>query len=289
MRAPRTDEFSVGIDREIGTRLAVAVAYVLKVGGNFIGWTDIGGRYEAQMKTLPDGRNVPVLNLVNSTADRRFLLTNPEDYSTTYNGLVLAAEKRRSSGWQAFGSYTFSRVSGLQVASGATAAAPQVSTVAGPTPNPFGQDPNTLTKARGLLPNDRPHVFRMMGSVDVPKTGLAIAGNLQYFSGKPWATTAEIQLNQGPQRIMLETRGSRRLSSQTLLDLRVSRPFTIGGVGRLELLFDVLNLLDDTAEEALATDVLYDRNNRPTTNFGLGSVFIDPRRVMLGIRLNLGR
>ena len=184
MRAPRTDEFSIGIDREMGSRLAVSAAYMLKVGANFIGWNDIGGRYEAQTRTLPDGRVVPVFALVNSTADRRFLLTNPDDYSTTYNGLVLAAEKRRSSGWQAFGSYTFSSVSGLQVASGSTAAAPQVSTVGGPVLNPFGQDPNSLTNARGLLPNDRPHVFRLMGSVDVPKTGLAVAGNLQYYAGK---------------------------------------------------------------------------------------------------------
>ena len=53
---------------------------------------------------------MPVFVLVNATADRRFLLTNPDGYSLTYNGLVMAVEKRRSHGWQAFGSYTFSRV-----------------------------------------------------------------------------------------------------------------------------------------------------------------------------------
>jgi hypothetical protein len=125
-----------------------------------------------------------------------------------------------------------------------------------------------------------------MGSVDVPKTGLAVAGNLQYYTGKPWAATAQVGLPQGPQRIMLETRGSRRLSSQTLLDLRISRPFTIGGPGpgRVELFFDVLNALNDTAEEAIASDNLYS-----SQTFGIGTVFIDPRRVMLGVRLNLGR
>jgi hypothetical protein len=283
MRAPRTDEFSVGIDREIGSRLAVSAAYVLKVGANFIGWTDIGGRYEAQTRTLPDGRVVPVFALVNSTADRRFLLTNPDDYSTTYNGLVLAAEKRRSSGWQAFGSYTFSRVSGLQVSSGATAAAPQVSSVAGPVPNPFGQDPNSLTNARGLLPNDRPHMLRVMGSVDVPRTGFVVAANVQHLSGKPWAAATLITLRQGDQRILLEPRGTRRLASQTLVDLRVSRTIPVGRSARVELLLDVLNALDDTAEEGLANDDLFARN------FGQPSLFMDPRRAMLGVRLNFGR
>ena len=36
--------------------------------------------------------------LVNSTAARRFLVTNPDGYFVKYNGLVIAAEKRRSAG-----------------------------------------------------------------------------------------------------------------------------------------------------------------------------------------------
>jgi hypothetical protein len=226
---------------------------------------------------------VPVFVLVNSTKDRRFLLTNPAGYSLTYNGLVMALDKRRSHGWQAFGSYTFSRASGLQPSSGAAAAGSQVSTIAGAPYLTFGQDPNSLTNARGRLPNDRPHMLRVMGSFDVPRTGLVVATNVQHFSGKPWAATAQITLAQGDQRILLEPRGSRRLSSQTLVDLRVSRPISIRGSKRVELLVDVLNALNDTAEEALAAE------NLSSPNFGLGSAFIDPRRAMFGVRLNLGR
>jgi hypothetical protein len=194
------------------------------------------------------------------------------------------SEKRLSSGWQARGSYTFSRASGLQASSGASASDPQVSTVAPAFPTAtFGRDPNNLTNAFGRLPNDRPHMFRLMGTYDVPRTGLMIAGNLQYFSGKPWAASAQVALPQGDQRILLEPRGSRRLSSQTLLDVRVSKRIDISSLGRVDIMFDVLNVFNDTGEEALATDNLYSPNfNRPT-------VFIDPRRAMLGVRLNLGR
>ena len=155
-----------------GRRLAVAVAYVRKDGGNFIGWTDVGGQYREETRTLADGSMLPVWMLANSSADRRFLLTNPAGYSLTYNGFVMAAEKRLSNGWQAFGSYTFSRASGLQVSSGANAAGSQVSTIAGNPYLTFGQDPNSLTNARGRLPNDRPHMLRVMGSVDVPQDGV---------------------------------------------------------------------------------------------------------------------
>ena len=219
--------------------------------------------------------------LVNATADRRFLLTNPEGYSLTYNGLVATIEKRRSQGWQAFGSYTFSRAEGLQVSSGTAAAGEQLSTLT--STGTFGQDPNNLTNARGRLANDRPHMFRIMGSVDVPRIGVVVAANFQHFSGKPWAASARVSLPQGDQRILLEAPGSRRLSTQSLLDLRVAKPVRLGGAVKLELMVDVLNLLNDTAEEALVTDNLFS----PT--FAQPTVFVYPRRMMVSARLNVGR
>lgn len=82
---------------------------------------------------------------------------------------------------------------------------------------------------------------------------------------------------------MLEPRGSRRLSSQTLLDLRLSRALSFRGLGRIELLLDVLNALNSSAEEALATD------NPFAPTFGRGVAFVDPRRAMVGVRLTLGK
>ena len=282
-QAPRTDEYSVGVDRAFGSTVAVAVAYVHKSGANFIGWTDVGGRYAPQTRFLPDGRAIEVFEIENRPADRRFLLTNPDEYSLRYDGVVMMVDMRRSRGWDASGSYTFSRTSGLQPSSGTSAAGAQVSTVAPPNPSTFGRDPNDLTNATGRLPNDRPHVLRFLGSADIPRTGLVVAANLQYFSGKPWAATAQIVLAQGDQRVLLEPRGSRRLPSQTLLDVRVSRPVRLPGSGRLELMLDVLNVLNDTAAESIASDNLF------SVNFGAGSTFIDPRRAMLSARLTIGR
>ena len=240
----------------------------------------MGGQYREETRTLPDGRSLPVFVLTNGTAARRFLLTNPDGYSLTYNGLVIALDKRRSNGWQAFGSYTFSRTSGLQASSGAAADGAQLRTVA--PNNTFGRDPNNLTNAEGRLPNDRPHIFRVMGTVDVPRTGFVIAANLQHFSGKPWAASTQVVLPQGDKRILIEPRGTRRLPAQSLLDLRVSRTFGSGG-RRVELLLDVLNLLNDTAEEAVATDNFF------SSNFARPTVFMDPRRAMVSVRFNLDR
>src|SRR5262245_30646777 len=288
MRPPHSDESSIGIDREIRSWLSAAVAFVHKQGADFIGWTDAGGTYDPELRPLADGRSLTVLNLRGLLATRHFFLTNPDGYDFTYNGVVMAVEKRRSRGWQAFASYTFSKASGLQASSGTTAAGPQSSSVALPN-GPFGRDPNDLINARGRLPNDRPHVFRVMGSTVLPRTGILLAASFQHYTGKPWAAAAQVDRNQAQQqRILIETRGSRRMSSQSLLDLRVSRRFSAGRVGRVELLLDVLNALDDVAEEALATDVQVTERVAANPDFGKPTIYVDPRRVIFGVRLGLG-
>ena len=282
-RTPHTDEYSIAFDREIAKALRASVAYIGKRGGDFIGWTDTGGQYRQETRTLTNGMVVPVWALTNSTDDRRFLLTNPSSLSLTYHGLVVAMEKRMSSGWQASGSYTYSKTYGMLVTSNAAASEAQFSTVARGAALKFGQDPNDLTNAEGRLPNDRPHIFRTTGVWQLPWQGLLVAANLQHFTGRPWAATTNVPLPQGSQRIMLETRGTRRLSSQTLLDLRLSKTVGLPGAGSIDLLFDALNLLNDTAEEAIQSD-----NLLGGTAFGNPTQFMDPRRVMIGVRLNLG-
>jgi hypothetical protein len=133
------------------------------------------------------------------------------------------------------------------------------------------------------MPNDRTHIARFIGSGELGKTGIQIAANLQHLSGKPWAATAQVKVPQGDQRILLESRGSRRLSSQTLFDVRLSKTFSFGSSRRVELLIDALNLLNETAEEGLASDNLFG------LTFGQPSVFVNPRRVMIGIRTEFAR
>ena len=280
-RSPHTDEFSFAVDREIGAHVTASVAYVGKRGGDFIAWVDRGGVYTQDVQTIA-GRTVPVFVLTNGTADRRFFLTNAAPMFAQYDGLLLALQRRLSDRWMASASYTYSRARGLQVTSNGMAADPQFSSLARAGFLTFGQDPNDLTNATGRLLNDRPHVLRAATAVQLPWS-LRAAANLQTFSGKPWAATAQVTLPQGSRRILLEPPGSQRLSSQASLDLRVSRTFAVGRAGTAELMLDVLNALNDRAEEALVSD------NVASGTFGAPRLFVDPRRAMLGVRLNLGR
>jgi hypothetical protein len=289
-RTPHTDEYSIAFDREISPRLTTSVAYVGKRGSDFIGWVDTGGQYSEETRLLGDGSTVPVFMLTNGTASRRFLLTNPDGFFMHYDGLVVAVERRMAKNWQASGSYTFSRSYGLEATSNATLAEPQFSTVARSNFLTFGQDPNDVTNARGRLPNDRPHVFRATGVVHLPWKNVLVAATFQCFSGRPWAATAQVALPQsGRQRVLIEPRGSRRLSAQSLMDLRVAKTLALGSAGTLDLRLDVLNLLNDKAEETLQSDVLFDAANKTNSSFALPQTFMDPRRAMMSVKLNLGR
>ena len=280
-RSPQTDQLGIGIERELARRLTIAASYVHKDGSDFIGWTDTGGSYDAGTRTLQNGLVVPVSVLTNGTAARRFLLTNPSNYFLRYDAVVLTVEKRWSDSWQALASYTLSKAEGLEPSSGSSPGQGQFSSTFGG--NTFGRDPNTLTNATGRLSDDRTHVFRVMGSLPIPRTGFVFAANLQYLTGLPWAASSQVSLPQGLVRILLETPGTRRLSSQALMDVRLSRTIVLAPKTRLELLVDLFNGFNSTAEERLADD------NLLSQNFGRPSVFVDPRRAMLGVRFSFSQ
>jgi hypothetical protein len=65
----------------------------------------------------------------------------------------------------------------------------------------------------------------------------------------------------------------------TFFDLRVSKIVRFGKEGQVELLADVLNVLNDTAETGFVTPEFL------PPNFAKPSRFIDPLRAMLGVKL----
>ena len=159
--------------------------------------------------------HVPVFALNNSPlAHRRFLLTNPDGYSLTYNGLVW---RSRNAG------PTAGRRSGRTRCRGPTGCSPPAERQL--PARRSAQSPRRNRRPSGAIPTISPTpadgcrtiartCSALMGSFDVPRTGLVLAANLQHFSGKPWAATALVPLPQNNSaRVLLEPRGSQRLSS----------------------------------------------------------------------------
>ena len=277
-QSPHSNQYTVGLERSVGDDWAVEASYVRRTGGDFTGWKDITGVYGTGEVSLPDGRSLTVFPLESNPADRFFLLTNRDDYYIHYDGLIITAEKRWTDHWQLLLSYSYSEATGLQSQNVVNPAGGQGSVTV--SFNPFGRDPNDITNATGLLPNDRTHMLRAQGNIEIPRLGILVGGHFQYLTGRPYTAFANVTLPQGTRSIYIEPFGSRRLSSQELLDLRVSKSFLMGPTGRVELLVDIFNVLNDASEEGVATQNFF------SPNFAAGTNFVAPRRAMVGARLS---
>ena len=194
-----------------------------RTAGTSSAGTTSGGDYREDSTTTANGVTIPMHVLTSPGSTRLFNLANQPDYSLTYNGFTVMVEKRLSHGWYASGSYTRSQASGLQPSGGTTAAGAQVATTGAPPvsfapPVTFGRDPNSLTNA-GRPPAERPSESVSTDGLRSTCHGPAsiVAASVQYSTGKPWADTADITPSQaqGPTRVLLEERGTQRLSSQT--------------------------------------------------------------------------
>jgi hypothetical protein len=278
--APNTDQFSIGMDRELARDLGFGVTYVYKKGRDNTGFIDTVGQYGTGTATLPDGRTIETRPLLTDPNDRLFQLTNPAGYFTEYNGLLLTFNKRWSDRWQAVISYTLSKAEGLIVSQGRTPDIAQGSAASAGSNARFGRDPNDLINATGNLLNDRTHMFRVQTAYEIPRVDILVGAAVQYLTGKPYAPQANVGLPQGTRQIYLEPMGSFRLSPQTLIDLRISKIFHFSDNRRIELLADILNLGQDKAEESIVTRNFFNEN------FGAGATFIDPLRAMIGVKLH---
>jgi hypothetical protein len=135
-----------------------------------------------------------------------------EAFRQRYNGLLLSLTKRMSNRWQAVASLTLAKVDGLHSgsSSGQSSAA-----------GTFGDDPNELINAFGLLGLDRNFMWKLQGSYQLPWDTCSQATG----SGRravPYARKLNMtrfadgrQPAQGSVTIFLEPRdGSLRMDSQ---------------------------------------------------------------------------
>ena len=258
MKAPHTDQYSVGVDRQIVSNLAASVSYVHKRAANQLATLTTGAVYGTQQMPSPLGGTLTVFPLTSRTADRIFLTTNGPGYFTTYDALILSLTKRLSHRWQGNIGYAYSRLKGL------TAGA---------------VDPNDVTNAEGPQSIDRPNMLTLTGAYEIPKIDVQFSGNLVVVQGTPYAPIVQIALPQGRRSINIQPVGAFRGPTEEHLYFRVSKILFRREQRRLELSGEVRNALQDTANQTRVTTVY------GNANFGLQSSWPDPRQLLLRARV----
>ena len=195
--------------------------------------------------TLPDGRRCRCSCSTNSRRDRRFLLTNPDGLFVDYDGLVLAVEKRhveRLAGVRVVHVLAGARAAGVERRRRRTA---RSSARVAPANHVRQRSEQPDQRATAGCPTTGRTSFRVMGVVQVPWTAS--------WSRPTCSTSAASRGRRRPRcrcrraaSASCSSRADRAgCSSQSLLDLRVSKTLRVGDAGRvLELMLDVLNLLE---------------------------------------------
>lgn len=129
MKPPKTDEFVLGVEREIGSAFAVGLDYTYRKRTDLL-WTvfektrgasdfytaadyvlSTSSRVPPQTGTFPNGDayNIPIYVLKAGVPTPTFkVATNRPDYNIKYSGLELTATKRMQNNWMMRGNITFS-------------------------------------------------------------------------------------------------------------------------------------------------------------------------------------
>ena len=271
---PYTDQFIAGFEQELFHNVGLSLYYIHKRGEDYGGWHDIGGQYVPDTFVDETGQSIAVQKLVTYPASRLFMLTNPPEMFTRYNGFSAQITKRMSSHWQMISSLVLSRSTGRLGSSRSGLKSSQAATA-----SDFGQNPNDFINTDGRLIGDRPVVFKTQLIYQMPY-GFLIGANFVHQTGRPWARRARVP-DLGIPTLLLAERvdGSRRLPDWNMLDVNLQKEFGLGGGAQLGLFAYILN-----ATNASFNEDVQDRLGT-SSSFGLASGFVFPRRVMLGARL----
>lgn len=282
LKNPRTDQLSIGLERELFPDFSVGMTYVYKKQSENIGYVNAAGIYEEVQRVSPDnGKTYTVYNQTNFPSEDH-LLTNPEDFGQTYNGLIFQLMKRYSHNWLLNASFTYSKAEGLNLSSGAYSGSYSTSQSLVWYTGKFGVDPNDLINAKGVLNLDRRWSLKVSAAYNFP-LDILLSTNLTYQQGRPLKSFVRIyDLNQRPGtyfRIIADPPGTERFDDMLLVDLRVQKTFKIYKTLKFHAFADVFNLFNDD------TYYRFRNFNEWSTSFMLPMYMPDPRRVQLGVKL----
>jgi hypothetical protein len=210
----------------------------------------------------------------------------------TYDALTLDVQKRYANGWYADMNVTFSRLYGNWDEDYGTALF-NTSSFLEDEPGWNSADPNRY----GHLGQDRPIIFKLMGSYDLP-FGLVVGGFLRVQSGTPWEARGGTPSTTGGR--YLEAAGTHRLPTWTNFDLLLAYNLKLGGnmalrfEGRVANLFDTQTVLgvnqvqynDAYVDGNPANQLGWQGTTQPNANYGNATSWAPPRRFTLTARLD---
>lgn len=288
LKAPHTDEFIIGIQRELFTDFSLSINYIRRWERNLVeDVTDnaldvaaikkgeyIWSNYTPVTAIDPyDGNTVTFYERSESFVAETSLITNPEPSKRDYSSFEVLIKKRLSHKWLLLASYVYAKSTGL-IGTSETESAMTTS---------FFNNPNSHINALGRLPGERRHQIRLQGAYQAP-FGISISTYYRGLAGNRYtrvirASDLGLSLNQGSVAVFAEEKGARGLPWLHLWNIRVEKAFRMKdfAVGLIVDVFDTLNLNTTTSLQTISSSKLI--------KFEEVTGIVDPRSIRLGIRI----
>ena len=150
-------------------------------------------------------------------------------------------------------------------------------------------DIESLKNGTGLLPNDRTHSFKFIGSYHIDEyfiTGLSF----QWLSGTPLSKLARV--TQTPEPFFLEPRGTAgRTPSIWDLNARIIYVLPVSILSDARLIFDIFHILSQRKPVQYVEEEYFDIDQNengisPNPNYGKAFRYQQPMSVRLGMEVN---
>jgi hypothetical protein len=280
-KAPRTDQFLVGFERELHRSVGLQLSYVRKWGRDFPGWEETAGTYEQipivdDVGQDPTGATINAFKLTSDPGARQFRITNTDKVYTDVHAVTAAVTKRMTR-WYANASATWLRAEGLV---GGSAFRTDIQQRSALEFNPFGRNPNDYVNGIGRLNGDIGWQFKLQLIWQLP-AGFIFSTSADHREGAHRLRRRNVPASATgiSSGLTMSPRGSfGRLPSFTIIDARLQKDFNLGGTKRLSVFVDGLNLNNEDANQTVQSA------NVASGVYQYPSTFAQPRRFMLGAK-----
>jgi hypothetical protein len=274
---PYVDEFLFSVEHQLNKDMSLGFDFIDRRFYSIMGLVNTNNDY-SPVTGIPNpltGGNLEVWNL---NTDPVFVLTTDNPGKRTYDSLILRFEKRYANGWQLRSSLVWTDLKGNVLKNDGYA--------------DELLDKNGLVNGYGRMDlSYHEWEYKLSGAVDLP-LGFMASGQYTFLSGQYWTPYGDVRSyldgNYGTGRnVYLEERGSEKLPSRNIIDLRLAWAVKLVGALRLELSLECFNALNTS--KTLDLDTYYGRYRKgtwtPNSTYGMPLAIERPREFRAGLRL----
>ena len=232
-RRPYTDEYTAGVDRDLGQSLKLSAVYTYRRERFQQGTINASGAFASALTTRadtgPDGLAGTADDTTYQFFDRigggnQVVVTNDPTSLQSYNGLELTLNKRFTNRWQMLAGYTFAHTKWNDFS---------VPNLATPNPNSAlnmnGPVVTNQYSSTAGQTGDRPNQFKLTGTYAMPWHDVQLAANFRSQSGILLTRFINTRPTVGGTfNVSVAPVGAVRLDQVTTLDLRASKNVRLG-------------------------------------------------------------